>query len=60
MVANFIAVCGWFGWSKAKTPERQSIRNKLGDAPVLEAAVWEVSSDDEGYFALGELLDCDL
>ena len=36
------------------------ISNQLGDAPVLKGPVWEVSSDNEGDFSLGQLLDSDL
>ena len=37
-----------------------SVADELGHAPILEAAVGQVSSDDEGDFALGKLLDSDL
>ena len=38
----------------------QLVSDKFGNAPVLEAAVWEISSDDERYLSLGQLLDCNL
>lgn len=58
-------------WSKRKfiiitpsdAPKPQTPKllcNELRHAPVLETAVWEVSSDYERDFSLGELLDGNL
>ena len=37
-----------------------SVADELGHAPVLEAAVWEITSDDKWDFTLGQLFNGDL
>ncbi len=36
------------------------LADELADRPVLERTVRQIPADDEGYFPLRELLDCDL
>ena len=41
-------------------PERESFTDEFGNAPIFETPIGKKTTDDEGYFTLGKLLDGNL